>query len=259
MFTEISNFQVKYRLRGEEFFLQPGQVLPLGLPAAEFGIRYEIIIRTALRVENRFLVCTKTKKSKLSQHPPLTEVDDVSELQYPGGIRYVTPSLSAGLVCKRKDFLYSTMRTKSFADFTTSFCYKQGTPFELVACASRIPDGSSVISGFNVVTNKIGSYYAVPLPIVLSEPIQVWLSDVELDLMQKAVLSYVSMQGIEELGLMYKPITNIHTDLSSAVVGINFYDKKRDVKSPPLQPVMDHDALYRFRLFNMGRFNPDLL
>ena len=256
-FTELSNFQVKFRL-DEEFFLQPGQVLPLGLPGAELGLKYEITARTALRVENRYLIAN-AKNKKLSQHPLTTEVaqDEKSELHYPGGIRYMTPSLDLGLSCSRLNFMYSPMLAKTFADYTEGFIQKHGSPFELVACSRTIPDGSTTVYGYNVVTGKTGKYYTVPIPIVLSEPISVW----DCDKVQIAIESYLRLQNIIELGLFYRPVSNAPADtLMDTPVRIVFYDKKKpDSLKPAAQPVLDHNMAYRLRLFQLGRFNADLL
>jgi hypothetical protein len=260
-YLEVSNFQVRFRILDGEFILQPGQVLPLRTRYLNVS-KFEIEVRTAAKVINSFLI-SNAKNKKLSSHPTLSDLTDdfLSELAYPGGLRYLTPSnFKTGLSASSSEFLYSPLLARTFINFTSGFKTQiDSFPFELVVCAASAPEGAHVVPAFNVYTGRVGNYYAVPLPIILSECFDVVINEAQQEVLKDAIDSYLESNGCVELGLYYNscsmPISQVRSD---QLVKVNFAKTSEKIRRVS-QPVMDHDLDYRLRLFSMGRFNPSLL
>jgi hypothetical protein len=261
---QCSTFQVNYRIGNNSYVLQEGQMLPLWdmTRLADPILSAELVSRSALSYDDRYMIVGGTRR--LDSHPKKefweedTNIDSsLSELAYPGGIRYMRfGKFMGGLVDDGTSFIYQPMGVKVFHKNTCNAMPSAGFPFEIVAVCEKAPVGSIDMAGWNVCNGKTATYRALPLPIILSEAYPRLLGNTTL--WQTAVKLYLLDSGVRELGLLYVPKTKIVKYNTDTVSDSVMYCNPK-IEGALGQPTLDYQLYGRMQLFASGRFNPDQL
>lgn len=259
-----STFQVNYRIGTNDYVLQEGQMLPVWdvQQLDKALLSSEIVSRSALIYADRYIITGGTGRVNSNPVRKFWESEDIvdssmSELQYPGGIRYMRfGKFMGGLVDDGSSFIYQPMGAKIFhktTQHTVSLC---GFPFEIVAVCDKPPVGSIDVAGWNVISQKMGTYRSIPLPIILSEPYPRLFNNY--NIWQTAIKLYLLDSGIREIGLLYSPKTKIVKHNSDTASDCHMYYNPK-IEGALGQPTLDYQLYGRMQLFVSGRFNPDQL
>jgi hypothetical protein len=222
----------------------------------------ELVSRSALMYDDRYMIVGGTRS--LNSHPKkefwegdaITD-SSMSELAYPGGIRYIRfDKFMGGLVDDGTSFIYQPIGVKVFYKSTYNTIPSTGFPFEIVAVCDKAPVGSIDMAGWNVATGKTATYRSLPLPIILSESYHRLFGNTTL--WQTAVKLYLLDSGVRELGLLYVPKTKIVKYNTDTVSDSVMYCNPK-IEGALGQPTLDYQLYGRMQLFASGRFNPDQL